>query len=68
MSLYDKLSKEHLEKLDQEMKKYPNLTEGVIKALKGNKFVINLTFGECINLCSALDIQFTSMNVFNIFE
>lgn len=68
MSLYDKLSTEHLEKLDQELTKYPNLTEGVIKSLKENDFVINLTFGECIHLCSALDIQFTAINVFNIFE
>lgn len=68
MSLYDKLSEKNLDKLNQELQKYPNLTAGVVRALKENDFVINLTFGECIHLCSALDIQFTSMNVFNIFE
>lgn len=68
MSLYDQLSKEQVEMLNQDMEKYPNLTEKVIKALKENDFITNLTFGECINLCSALDIQFTPMNLFNIFE
>jgi len=68
MNLYDKLSPEALKVLDQEMIKYPNLTQGIVDALKNNDVVITLTLGQCISIGSAFGFECTAINLFNFFE
>lgn len=68
MSLYDKLSPEALKVLDQEMIDYPNLTQGIVDALKNNDVVITLTIGQGISIGTAFGFECTATNLFSFFE
>lgn len=68
MSLYDKLSPEALKVLDQEMVNYPNLTQGIVDALKNNDVVITLTISQGISIGAAFGFECTATNLFSFFE
>ena len=54
--------------LDQEMVKYPSLTQGIVDALKNNDVVITLTIGQCISIGAAFGFECTATNLFSFFE
>ena len=68
MSLYDKLSPEALKVLDKELIDYPNLTQGIVDALKNNDVVIDLTISQCISIGAACGFECTATNLFCFFE
>ena len=68
MSLYDKLNKEAIKVLDQEMILYPYSTKALIRALKENRYCLDLTLNQCHRTAAVFGFECTLTNIINFFE
>ena len=68
MNLYDKLSPEALKVLDQKMILYPHSTKALIRALKENKYCLELTLCDCHRVSATFGFDCTLTNIINFFE
>ena len=65
-TLYNRLSANHLQKLVEQRKEFPNMVSEAERAMNKNIWVIALTVGEMCTICDVLEIDWN--NIFLIFE
>jgi len=65
-TLYNRLSANHLQKLVEQRKEFPNMVAEAERSMNKNIWVIALTVGEMCTICDVLEIDWN--NIFLIFE
>lgn len=68
-TLFERLKPEALAVLQSEGEKYPNAVKSLIQELKGNRYIIDLSYGTVIsmsNFCNLRDYNLTE--ILNLFE
>jgi hypothetical protein len=70
MNLLEQMNADEFKKLLEFKEKYPTLGENLIKALTKKIVVIQLTVGECIDLCHALGFPWAGLfnQLFDTFK
>ena len=67
--LFERLKPEHVAKLQSEGERYPNAVKCLIQELKGNRHIIDLSYGTVISMSNFLNLKnYQLTEILNIFE
>ena len=67
--LFERLKPEHVAKLQSEGERYPNAVKSLIQELKGNRYIIDLSYGSVISMSNFLNLKnYQLTEILNIFE
>ena len=68
-TLYERLKPETLAILQSEADKYPNAVKSLIQELKGNRYIIDLSYGTVISMSNFLNLKnYQLTEILNLFE
>lgn len=68
-TLYERLKPETLAILQSEGDKYPNAVKALIQELKGNRYIIDLSYGTVISMSNFLNLKnYQLTEILNLFE
>jgi hypothetical protein len=70
MNLLEQMNADEFRKLLEYKEKYPAIGEDLIRALTEKTLSIQLTLGECLDLCHALGLPWACVfnGIFDIFK
>ena len=68
-TLFERLKPEHVAKLQSEGERYPNAVKSLIQELKGNRYIIDLSYGSVISMSNFLNLKnYQLTEMLNLFE
>ena len=68
MTLYDRLSEENKQLLNDQAEEFPLATESIINTLKSKHYVNELTIGEAISAAAWVNVLINVSDLYELFN